>query len=56
MLALSESVVIMEKHVMGHLYRKILNRYGPKSAPKCVKEDANVILDITEIQTADNVF
>jgi len=53
--ALSESVAIMVKHVMGHLYHKILNHSGHKSAQLFVKDDVNVTLAIIAILTAVNV-
>ena len=50
MLALSESVVIMDQRVMVHLYHRILNHSGHKSVQQSVKADANVIQDTTVIQ------
>ena len=49
--ALSESVAIMVKHVMDHLYHKILNHSGHKSAQLFVKDDVNVTLAIIAILT-----
>ena len=56
MLVLSESVVIMEQHVMDHLYRRILNHSGRKSVQQCVKDAVNVILDIIVIRTGKNLY
>jgi hypothetical protein len=56
MLALSESVVIMDQRVMVHLYHRILNHSGHKSVQQSVKADANVIQDTTVIQIAVPVF
>ena len=53
MLALSESVVIMEWRVMVHLCHKILNHSGHKSVQQSVKADANVILDTIVIQIGE---